>query len=154
VIEIAVSGAFRTEHIFHTAGGVLGKLTMNASRSQGIFQGQENLELVFVKESFWKSTYNISRQGQILGTAKPEKVLSRKVGLAVEGETYNLHPGGSKLRSWRVLNSDGQPLIEIQPKGGLRRGARLLFFRESTVSVIVFAYCLVTRRWQEESSAG
>lgn len=152
-IEITVSGGFKTEHVFHTAGGVLGVLELRGSRSEGWFRGIDDLQLHFEKTSFWKSRYQLSDQDRVLGAAQPVKALSRKLSLRFEGQPLLLVPGGSKLRSWRLLDSLEKPLLEIQPRRGFKRGALIRVGSETALSVLVFAYCLVSRRWQEENAA-
>jgi len=153
VIEINVSGSFKTRHDLWVAGGKLGTLQLNAGKSEGVFQGADGSVLIFKKTSFWKSSYHFEENGKVRDTAKSQKGLSR--GLLVESgaKQYQLKPGGGKLRSWQMLDGEEKAICEIQPRGVFKRGAFLHVFAPVEVRLLVFGYCLVSRRWQEESAA-
>ncbi|RLD04162.1 MAG: hypothetical protein DRI65_11255 [Chloroflexota bacterium] len=153
VIEVTVSGIFKTEHVFNTPDGVLGTLTIKGSKGEGSFTGAGNLLLDFKKPSVWKSQYEFREGNAALGKAQPPKKLSRAFNIGFDGESYQLKPGGSKLRSWTLKNSQGQGICEILPRGGLKRGAFIRIGAEIPLKLLVFTYYLVVKRWQEESAA-
>lgn len=153
VIEVTVSGTFKTEHVFNTPEGVLGALAIKGSKGEGIFTGADNLLLDFKKPSVWKSQYELEEGPTVIGKAHPPKKLKRAFEIDLEGETYFLAPGGSKMRSWTLKNSQGQGICEILPRGGLKRGAFVRIGAEIPLKLLVFTYCLVNKRWQEESAA-
>ena len=153
VIEVTVSGTFKTEHVFNTPEGVLGALTIKGSKGEGKFIGADDVVLDFKKPSVWKSQYEFKDGIAVIGKAHPPKKLKRAFEIDLEGEIYFLTPGGSKMRSWMLKNSQGQGICEILPRGGLKRGAYLRIGAEIPLKLLVFGYCLVVKRWQEESAA-
>lgn len=154
VIEVNVSGGFKTRHDFWVAGGKLGTLQLNAGKSEGIFQGGDGSILTFKKTSFWKSSYQFEENGQITDTAKSYKAFSRALLINSGQKQYTLKPGGEKLRSWQILDGDGRAVCEIRPRGAFKRGAFFRVYAPLEIRFVVFSYCLASRRWQEESSAG
>ncbi|MCJ7732980.1 MAG: hypothetical protein MUP11_00395 [Anaerolineales bacterium] len=152
VIEVGVSGTFKTEHVFATSAGILGILTLNAGISEGDFQGADGSSLVIKRTSFWKSNYELRDGNSVIATAVPLGKLRRGLILNMEGEPLGLYPGGSKLRSWRIKDALDQVLCEILPRGAFKRGAYLRINAQIPLRWLVFGYCLVTKRWQEESS--
>lgn len=153
VIEVTVSGTFKTEHVFNAPDGVLGALTIKGSKGEGSFTGADNLLLAFKKPSVWKSQYELQEGNDTIAKAQPPKKLKRAFDIDLEGEFYQLIPGGSKMRSWTIKNAQGQGICEILPRGGLKRGAYLRIGAEIPLKLLVFGYCLVVKRWQEESAA-
>jgi len=153
VIEVTVRGTFKTEHIFNTQEGVLGALTIKGSKGEGKFIGADDAVLDFKKPSIWKSHYELEEGTTVIGKAHPPKKLKRAFEIDFEGEIYFLTPGGSKMRSWTLKNTQGQGICEILPRGGLKRGAYLRIGAEIPLKLLVFGYCLVVKRWQEESAA-
>lgn len=153
VIEVTVSGAFKTEHVFNTQAGVLGALTIKGSKGEGSFIGADGAELNFRKPSVWKNNYEFHEGADVIGKAHPPKKLKRAFEIDFEGDIFALIPGGSKLRSWTLKDRQGQGICEILPRGGLKRGAFIRIGAEIPLKLLVFSYCLVVRRWQEEASA-
>ena len=152
VIEITVSGTFKTEHVFNTPDGILGALTIKGSKGEGSFLGSDDAVLDFKKPSVWKSQYELQEGNITIAKAHPPKKLKRAFEIEFEGEIFNLSPGGSKMRSWTLKNSQGQAICEILPRGGLKRGAYIKIGAEIPLKLLVFSYCLVVKRWQEESA--
>jgi hypothetical protein len=153
VIEVTVSGGFKTEHLFNAADGLLGILNLNAMISEGLFRGADGSELNIKRTSFWRSTYQLSDGSSIVGAVKPLKKLSRAFVIDYEGQTMRLAPGGSKFRSWKLLDAAENPLCELMPRKALKRGARIRIQAPAALGLLAVAYTLVARRWQEESSA-
>jgi len=152
VIEVTVSGAFKTEHVFNTPEGILGALTIKGAKGEGNFVGADDAVLDFKKPSVWKNQYELKEGSALIGTAHPPKKLKRAFQIDLEGEIYHLVPGGSKMRSWTLQNSQGQGISEVLPRGGLKRGAFIKIGAEIPLKLLVFVYCLVVKRWQEEAS--
>jgi len=152
LIEIVETGAFKTEHLFQFGGGVLGVLKLKASRSEGNFKTETGEEYFFSKPSIWKSNYEWRDNTSLLGRAVPKGKLSRAFIIDFQGTAYGLLPGGSKLRSWRIVSTSGEDLCEFIPRGAFKRGARVRIGAEIQVGLLGFCYCLVTKRWQEQSS--
>lgn len=153
VIEVTVSGTFKTEHVFNTPEGSLGALTIKGSKGEGRFIGADDVVLDFKKPSVWKSQYEFQEGSAVIGKAHPPKKLKRAFEIDLEGEIYHLAPGGSKMRSWTLKNVQGQGICEVLPRGGLKRGAYIKIGAEIPLKLLVFVYCLVVKRWQEESAA-
>ena len=153
VIEITVSGIFKTEHVFNISEGVLGALTIKGSKGEGNFIGADEVVLEFKKPSVWKNEYEFQEGNLTIGKAHPPKKLKRAFEIDLEGNKFNLAPGGSKMRSWTLVNERGQQLCEVLPRGGLKRGAFIRIGAEIPLRLLVFVYCLVIKRWQEESAA-
>jgi hypothetical protein len=152
-IIVSVSGTFKTEHVFSTKQHVLGTMALNAAKSEGFFLGADNSQLTLKKTSFWKSVYEITQENKKIGTATPKGALKRAFDITFDGSGFELKPGGSKLRSWSVRNSQGIVVCEFLPRRSLKRGARIRIMAELPMSLIVLCYLLVIKRWQEESSA-
>ena len=152
VIEVTVKGTFKTEHVFLTPAGILGALTIKGSKGEGRFVGVDESVTDFKKPSIWKSNYELQEGGTTLGKAHPPKKLKRLFEIDFDGEILNLTPGGSKLRSWTLKNVQGQGICEVLPRGGLKRGAYIRIGADIPLKLLVFVYCLVTKRWQEESA--
>ena len=153
-IVVSVSGTFKTEHVFSTTQQVLGKMALNAAKSEGFFLGADKSQLALKKASFWKSVYELTQEDQKIGTASSKGVFKRAFDIQFEDRSFELKPGGSKLRSWSVRNSQGVVVCEFLPRKSLKRGARIRINAELPMSLIVLCYLLVIKRWQEESSAG
>lgn len=153
MIEVRASGTFKTTHDFLAAGRNLGTLQLNAGKTEGTFQGVDGIKLVFKKTSFWKSTYQLNENGKSLGAAKPLKALSRALSIDYRGDQYRLTPGGGKFRSWRLLDGEEGSLCEFQLRGAFKRGARMMVLAPIEIKLLVFGYCLVSKRWQEQSAA-
>lgn len=153
LIGVTVRGTFKTVHVFNVPEGSLGSLTIKGSKGEGKFLGAAGLELEFQKPSLWKDRYQLLENGAIIGEAHPPKKLRRAFQIDWGGEVYRLAPGGSKLRSWTLSQEGGQVLCEILPRGGLKRGALIRIGTEIQLNLLVFGYCLVAKRWQEESTA-
>lgn len=153
LIEVTVSGTFKTEHVFNVQEGILGALTIKGSKGEGKFLGADESVLEFKKPSIWKDRYELLEGNATIGQAHTPKKLKRAFQIDLVGEIYELGPGGSKLRSWTLKNDQGQGICEIVPRGGLKRGAFLKIGSEIPLKLLVFVYCLVTKRWQDESTA-
>ena len=106
-------------------------------------------ELEFKKPSAWKNNYELHEGKTTLGTAHPPKKLKKDFEIDIDGQVYHLSPG--KGRSWSLKNDQGTGICEISPRGGLKRGANLEVTNPTSIHLLVFVYCLVLRRWQEES---
>lgn len=154
LIEITVSGGLKTEHVFHAADGVLGVLNLNGMISKGEFRGADGSQLILEKTSFWKSEYQLLEGSGIVASAKSPKVFKRAFEIEYEGRSMRLEPDGLTLRSWTVLDEDQHPICEIKRRGALKRGAVIHLFSPAELGLLALAYTLVTKRWQEESSAG
>jgi hypothetical protein len=153
LIEVTVSGTFKTEHVFNTQGGILGTLTVRGSKREGKFLGADESALDFKKPSIWKDRYELLEGNSTIGKAHPPKKLKRTYQIDFTGEIYQLARGGSKLRSWTLTNTRGQGICEVLPRGGLKRGAFIKIGSDIPLNLLVFVYCLVIKRWQEESTA-
>jgi hypothetical protein len=153
VLEVTVSGGFKTEHVFHAADGVLGVLKLNGMISKGEFKGADESIFILEKTNTWKSEYQLTEGSKILGRAKSPKAFRRAFEIEYEGQLLKLKPGGSKLRSWTALDAEQNPICEIRPRGAFKRGGVIQLFAPAALGMLVFFYMLVVRRWQEENSA-
>jgi len=154
VIEVTVTGTFKTAHVFNAELGILGVLTLKSGKGEGSFVGADDSLLAFNKTSIWKSNYELLQGNEVIASASPpKKKITRAFNLDFEGEIYTLSPGGSKRRSWTIKSSPGQAICEFLPRGALKRGALIWIQSEIPLALLVFGYCLVLKRWQEESAA-
>jgi hypothetical protein len=152
VIEVREKGTFKTEHFFRTPMEELGILSLKASRAEGEFIGNDGLKYSLKKTSFWKSTYEWRLGTQLIATAQKKGTLGRAFLINYENNLYGLFPGGSKLKSWLLKNAQEIIMSEFQPRGAFKRGAYIKIKTQIPLPLLVFVYCLVSRRWQEESS--
>jgi hypothetical protein len=152
LIEVKESGAIKTEHVFQFGEGALGVLRLKPGKSEGVFTASDGSDYQFKKTSLLKSHYELKKGATALARAMPRGKLSRVFLVDFQGTAYGLFPGGSKLRSWKVKNANSQELCEILPRGAFKRGALLRIRSEIPIELLVFCYCLVIKRWQEQSS--
>ena len=152
VIEVVEKGFIKTEHVFRTLSEVFGVLNLNAGKSNGSYTGSDESRLRFTKTNFWRSNYDLQQNGAVLGRAAPRGKLSRAFLITFEDEIYGLFPGGGKFRSWIIKNNLDQVLCEIRPRGTFKRGAIITILNPMLYNLLVFSYCLVNKRWQEQSS--
>jgi len=153
LIGVIETGFFKTEHVFGSQSDVFGTLTLNAGKTKGTYTGLEDLSLIFEKVSFWKSLYELRQEGAVIASAAPRGGLSRVLIITFEGETFGLFPGKGLSRSWVLKNSLGQVLCEFKSRGTFKRGAMLRIFNQISISLLIFSYCLVRIKWQEQSAA-
>lgn len=153
LIVVIEKGFFKTEHLFGTQSDVLGVLTLNAGKTEGTFTGQEDLSLIFEKISILKSHYELKQEGTVIASAVPRGGFSRVLIITFEDELFALLPGKGLSRSWILKNSQDQALCEFKPRGTFKRGVMLRIINQVSVSLLVFSYCLVRKKWQEEQSA-
>jgi hypothetical protein len=153
LIEVAVSGAFKTDHVFVSSLQTLGVLSLNTSKGEGIFQAADGSKHELRKTSFWKSVFELTCGGEKIASATPRGAFKRAFDLQYENEVFSLIPKGSKLRSWSIRDAQERTICEFLPRSGLKRGARIRIGSEIPLPLLVFGYLLVIRRWQEESSA-
>jgi hypothetical protein len=90
----------------------------------------------------------------VIASAAPRGGLSRVVIIAFEDEFFALLPGKGMSRSWTLRNSQDQVLCEFKPRGTFKRGAMLRILNQISISLLVFSYCLVSIKWQQQSAAG
>jgi hypothetical protein len=154
LITVIEKGFFlKTEHLFGTQSDTLGVLTLNAGKTEGTFTGQEDLSLIFEKIGFWKSHYELKQEGMVIASAVPRGGFSRVLIITCEGELFALLPGKGLSRSWILKNSQDQFLCEFKPRGTFKRGAMLRIINQIPISLLVFSYCLVSKKWQEQPAA-
>jgi hypothetical protein len=153
VIEITVSGTFKTNHLFNSAEGILGVMTLNAGKTEAVFQGADNSILEIKKTQFWKSNFELKMENKVVGFASSPGALKRAFDLSLDEKNYVFVPGGSKLRSWTIKDIQDNKVCEFLPRRGLKRGARIRIQSETPLALLVLAYIVVIRRWQEESAS-
>jgi hypothetical protein len=153
-IEISVSGGFKTEHVFNAPEGTLGSVKIKGGKGEGVFTGTENLVLEFKKPSVWKNQYELHEGKETIARAEPLKKMKPDFQIGFDDQVYHLSPGGNKARSWTMRTSQGDDVYEVLPKGGLKRGAIIEIKTKIPLSLLVFGYCLVVRRWQEDAFSG
>ena len=152
-VQVIERGLFKSEHIFGSSTDLLGMLTLNASKSRGNYTGSDGRNFDFEKTSPWKSHFQFSERGVTLGNAESRGILKRGLVLVFENENYALLPGGSRFRSWVLRDSQELILCECRPRGAFKRGAQIRIINPLPFALLVFTYCLVTKRWQEQPSA-
>jgi hypothetical protein len=154
LVVTSVSGTFSTEHLFQTSAGILGVLKLKSSKAKGSFQTADGTVYDFDHAAFLKPNYQLKLDDEVLIRSEKRSTLGRQLKVHVNGKTYLLRPGGGTTRSWTLWDEDEYKVCEIQPKGVFSRGAKILIRQEIEMPLLVFTYCLVIKRWQEESSAG
>ena len=153
LITVIETGVFKTEHVFGTQSDILGVLTLNAGKTKGTYTGSGDLPLIIEKISFWKNHYELKREGAVLASAAPRGGLSRVFIITFEGEPYALFPEKGLSRSWMLKNSQDQILCKFKPRGMFKRGATIRILNQIPSTLLVFSYCLVSKKWQEQSGA-
>jgi hypothetical protein len=154
-IEADVRGAFTTHHRLHAASGELGTLTLPAFSYRGIFRFVDGKEIVVERTSWWRGWHEMRVDGIVVGTARPVGFWRQKMSIGFRGQVYELVSVNWWGRGWRLLEDgdDDRAVIEVQPRGVLRRGAYLQSFVPVPTDLLVFVYYLVNARWQEQASA-
>jgi len=150
IIEVVETGFIKTEHVFKTLNEIYGVFTLNAGKSGGSYSGSDGSSLKFIKTKFWRSHYDLMKNGAVLGSAAPRGKLSRSFLISFEEELFGLFRGG-KLRSWVIKNNLDQVLCEFRPRGVFKRGAIITILSPLPFNLLLFSYCLVNKRWQEQS---
>ena len=151
-IVVIETGLLTTQHVFQFGGGILGVLNLKPGKSAGNFQGEDKQEYHFTKPNIWKPQYEWKEHKTLLGSASSKSVLSRVFLINFRDINYGLFPGGSKFRSWTLKDSSSRVLCEFIPRGAFKRGAIIRIKSEFPFGLLVFCYCLVVKRWQEQSS--
>ena len=154
LVVTSVSGTFTTEHLFQASAGILGVMKLRTSKSKGSFQAADGTIFEFENTAFLKPNYELKLDDEVLVRSEKRSALGRGLKVHEGGVTYVLRPGGSRMRSWGLWDEDELPVCELQPKGAFSRGAKIIIRQEVSVPLLVFVYCLVIKRWQEESTSG
>jgi hypothetical protein len=152
LIEVIETGAFKSEHLFQYGGGVLGFLSLKTGRTEGVFKAESGEQYHFKKTSPWKSHYEWRDNTSLVASAMPKGKLNKAFIVEYQGNVYGLLPGGSKLRSWKIKTTSTQDICEYKPRGPFKRGAMIRIGAEIPLGLLVFCYCLVSKRWQEQYS--
>ena len=152
IVEVIERGFFKTEHIFGVSDEILGLLNLNAGKTKGKYTSSDGKHFDFERINFWKSQYQFSESGVALGNAAAQGFFKRSLAVVFENENYFLVPGGSPIRSWRLVDSREQILAKYKPRGAFKRGAQIRIINPLPYALLVFGYCLVSKRWQEQSS--
>lgn len=152
-VEVSVSGTFKTEHLLKTPDESLGSLVIKGGKGEGVFTGKGDIVLEFKKPSAWKSQYELLEGTATIGKAHPPKKLKQAFEIDFEGQIFNLTPGGSNSSSWTLSDHQGQGICEVLPRGGFKRGANIKIGAGIPLKLLVFVYCLVYKRWQEDAAS-
>jgi hypothetical protein len=152
-IEVAVAGFFTTRHTLGSAAGTLGLLTVPGFQRSSTFQGADGQELTMRQASFWKQEYELRAGDELLGRAWPAGFLRRDLVVQFQDQEYALQPAGFWTRAWRLVDPQGAALLQIEPRGVFKRGARLQVLAEVELALLVWAYYLVHKRWEAEAAA-
>ncbi|HID90070.1 MAG TPA: hypothetical protein EYH27_01950 [Anaerolineales bacterium] len=151
--KFVVSGLFTTYHRLETAAGMRGTFTFPAFRSFGLFRTPEGREWTARRTSWWRGEYELREGETVLATARPRGLLRREVEVTFGNRSYTLQPVRFWGRVWRLCDEAGTPVLEVHPKGVLRREVRLEVMSPMDLPLAVFTYYLVYARWQEEAAA-
>jgi hypothetical protein len=73
--------------------------------------------------------------------------------IGFRGAAYELVSAAVWSRGWGLVDEEGTLLLEIQPRGLFRRGARLTILEPVHADLLLFAYYLAHVRWQEQGAA-
>jgi hypothetical protein len=152
-IQVRVSGFFTTHHHLHSEMGTLGRFKFPAFAQNATYRTTNGRELLMQK-THWLSTGHELVEGKtVRGTANRSSLFDRGVVLQLDGRQYRLEPTGLLSRDWRLVDHDGNELLEIQLLGLLSRDARVVV-KGIIVEpdLIAFAYYLFYMRYQEEAA--
>jgi hypothetical protein len=149
VVEVGVSGFFTTHHCFDSEAGLLGELELPAFSDYGVFHATSGRELLLHKVHWLGSAHEVSEGGIVRGTADRRGVFDVDMALHFDGREYTLQAAGLLSQGWYLCDHAGYQLLEIQPRGILRKGAILTLFDVIDTGLVAFAYYLVHVRWQE-----
>ncbi len=152
-IQVDVSGLFATHHRFLSEAGVLGELTFPAMGRQGVYRSFDGRELTVVRTSWWRGKHELREGGMTLGSSQQRGFFRFKIVIQFGGQEYALERISPWKRTWRLVGPGQMALLEISPQGVFKQGAFLDILGEIDADLLVFAYCLVYMRWQEESAA-
>ncbi|HEY76364.1 MAG TPA: hypothetical protein G4O00_09315 [Thermoflexia bacterium] len=151
--ETVVSGLFTTRHRLETGAGLRGEFTFPAFRSVVRFRTPEGREWTARRVDWWRGEYELREGETVVATARPRRFLRREVEVEFGGRSYTLRPVRFWGRAWRLSDGEGNALMEVHPKGLLRRGARLEVRAPVDLPLAVFTYYLVYTLWQQETAA-
>lgn len=152
-IAVGVSGAFTTHHRLETAEGVLGTITFPALRARATFQAADGGELEVQRTSWWRGEYELREHNRALATSHPRGFFRREIIIEFADEVYLLRQADFWSRRWHLTDGTGLSLLEIEARGVFRRGAYITVLGPLDADLLVFAYCLVQARWQEQTAA-
>ena len=151
-IEILVEGFFTSHHYLTTPAGELGEVT--ARSGSATFTAADSREFEIQRTSFWRGWYELRQNGIVIGGAVPEGFWRRTFQLGYRGlEGYVLEPTSVWNRSWRLVDPSGTALLDLEPRGVFKRGARVAVLGEVDLELLAFTYYLVNVRWQEQHAA-
>jgi hypothetical protein len=107
-----------------------------------------------MKGTHWlRGAWQIAEGDIVLASASARKLLSREIEVEMAGHVYRLAPEGVFRRGWYLADALGNRLLEIRPRGALKRGAAVTIVGPVDADLIVFAYYLVVQRQEEESAS-
>ena len=154
-IQVRVSGFFTTHHHLHSELGTLGKFKFPAFAQSATYRASDGRELLMHKSHWLSTSYELVEGEIVRGTADRSSLFDRGVVLQLDGRQYRLDPTGWLSRDWRLVDHNGNELLEIQLLGLLSRDARMVV-KGIIVEpdLIAFAYYLFYMRYQEEAAAG
>jgi hypothetical protein len=150
-VEVVVSGVLKTHHVLQTASGPLGELISPAFKPGAAFRGVDGRELVVLRTSWWRGTYELRDGGSVVGSARPVGLFRRENSVQFRGGNYRLRAAGLWGRTWHLLDDVGAMVLEVRSRGVFRRGATLRILMPLEIGLLVFTYHLVCVRWQEQS---
>lgn len=152
-VEVNVSGVFTTHHVLQTGTGTLGELTMPALKMASVFRAADGQKLIVKRTSWWRGTYELREDDTVLGTARPMGLFRRENAVQFGEQAYRLRAAGFCGRIWHLLDSAGETVMEIRPRGAFRRGAILRIRKSVDLTLLAFTYGLVQASWQEQTAA-
>jgi hypothetical protein len=98
----------------------------------------------------WRGGHELREGETLLGTAHPRGFFHTGMFVQFGGQEYVLRPASFWALTWCLTDRAGTRLLEIRPRGGLRRGAWLAVVNAVDPDLLVFAYYLVHTRWQRD----
>ncbi len=151
-VEVHIRGLFTTRHDFAAGEVSLGEMTVSPWKRQFTFRGSDGTGLRLVRHGFWKVSWELWAGEQLRGQARPLGTLRRQMQVEFDGQTCLLRPAGFWGHTWFLDDPSGQPLLRIQPRGFLRRGAVLTILAEVELPLLVLAYTLVWQSWEAQAA--
>lgn len=152
-IRISITGLLTTHHCFYTPEGRWGELILPALSNQGCFRCDDGSEFL-VRKVHWLGTAHEMLVGRsVLGTADRPGVLSQDIVIDFRGRQYRLQPEGVLKNGWHLSDAGGNRLLEARLCGILQEEAVLTTVLPLDRELIVFVYCLIWMRRQEEAAA-
>jgi hypothetical protein len=152
-IEVNVSGFFITHHYLQTKEGMVGEFSFPAFGQRGVYHAADGRELLMQKAHWLDSAHELVEGQVVRGTARRSGLLRRAITIQLDGQEYVLEPQGIFNQGWRLVDAQGNTLLEIGPRGVFGRDTYLAPTGVLEADLIAFSYYVYYMNRQEETAA-